>query len=79
VEELQAGWVGEVGCVSVEREREVGVCCVDGLGFGGEVPETAVLCWADERDAFEELLCRFGGWGHLRDEAESGGTDLLEE
>lgn len=54
VEELKAGWVGEVGCVGVQAEGEVRVCCVDGLDFGSEIPESAILGWADERDALKE-------------------------
>lgn len=79
VEELEAGWVGEVGCVCVEGEGEVGVGCVYWVGLGGEVPEGTVLGWADEGDAIEEGFGGRGvGWG-VMDEAEAVCADLLEE
>lgn len=60
VEGLEAGWVGEVGCVGVGWEGEVGVGCVSHGEVGGEVVEAAVVGYADEGDALEE---GFGGIG----------------
>jgi hypothetical protein len=58
---LQACRVGEVGVVGVGLERDVGVCCVCAGQVGGEVVEAAVVRFADERDAAEELFCGLGG------------------
>jgi hypothetical protein len=61
VERLQACRVGEVGVVGVGLERDVGVCCVCAGQVGGEVVEAAVVRFADERDAAEELFSGLGG------------------
>ena len=71
VEQLQAGWVGEVGVVCVWGEIVVRVGGVDGVGFGGEVPERAVVGGADVGDPFYQRLGRFGIWRRARDEAEA--------
>lgn len=55
VEGLQTGRVGEVGCVGVGFEGDVGVGCVLGGEVGGEVVEAAVVRFADEGDAAEEV------------------------
>ena len=64
VEELQAGGLGEVGVVGVEGEIEVSVRGVDGVDFGGEIPELAVVGVANRADAGEEGFRGGGrGWG----------------
>ena len=64
VEELEAGGLGEVGVVGVEGEIEVSVRGVDGVDFGGEVPELAVVGVANRADAGEEGFHGGGrGWG----------------
>jgi hypothetical protein len=59
---LQAGRVGEVGCVSVCFEGDVSVRRVLGGEVGGEVVEAAVVRFADEGDGPEEGLCGGGIW-----------------
>jgi hypothetical protein len=53
---LQAGWVREVRGVGVGFERDVGVGCVFGGEVRGEVVEAAVVGFANEGDAFEQVF-----------------------
>ena len=53
----------------MQGEVEVGVGGVDGVGFGGEVPELAVVGVADWADGCEE---RFGGGGGRRGRRDEG-------
>ena len=59
MKELEAAGVGEVGCVGVGGEWEVGVGCVDGRGLGGEVPEAAIVSYSDGSNAVEKGLGSF--------------------
>ena len=76
MEELEAGGFGEVGVVGVEGEGEVGISCVDWVGFRSEVPEGAVVCVADGADVGEEGFGGGGGRGDIRDEGYAVGLEL---
>ena len=79
VEELEAGWVDEVGGVGVSGEFEVGVGGIGGVDFGCEVPEAAVVGDADGGEVGEERFGSFGcGWG-IFDETEAELMDLRDE
>ena len=60
MEELKAAGVGEVGCVGVSGEWEIGVGCVNGRALGGEVPEAAIVGHSDRSNAVEKGLGSFG-------------------
>lgn len=61
VERLQARRVRKVRVVRVRFERDVGVCRVLGREVGGEVVEAAVVGFADESNAAQELFCWLRG------------------
>lgn len=60
MKELETAGVGEVGCVRVGGEWEVGVGCVDGRGLRGEIPEAAIVGYSDGCNAVEKRLGGFG-------------------
>lgn len=53
---MEAGRVGEVCCVGVSFESDIGVCGILRGEVRGEVVEATIMGLADEGDASEELL-----------------------
>jgi hypothetical protein len=61
MEHLQTTRVGEVCCISMDRESERGVCSVCRVDGGGEIPKGTIVGWPDKGNAVEKDFG--GGWG----------------